>query len=810
MIVRMATRGRKDRPQTDELLLDTPLGGPRTPQDFQPLITALGGGTLDFSAMLAIADLLPMPIGYIDATQTFRFINRAGAEWFDRPRREILGRTYAEIVGPDAFAARKPRLEEALAGERKYFAATFDHAKRGPLALQIDYVPWADAGGEVRGIIIFVQDVTEQRASERAMRESEERFRRIANSAPALMWVTRIDRVRDFVNEAYADFAGGPGCDFEEARTLDWRERIHPDDMERIVGESIAGEASGKPFTLEGRYRRHDGEYRWLRTVSQPRFGPDGELIGFIGVGTDITVAKEAELELRRQVDEQTRELALSEARFRAVFDTVLEVLVLMEPDGTVVELNRKQADWRAANSRDAIGRKIWDAPTFEIYPQHKALMKRAVKEAASGKMFSQEIRLERDGMATAYVDVSVEPVRGPDGKIIYLLFEARDITELKAAQEQLRQSQKMEALGQLTGGIAHDFNNLLTVVVGGLDLIAKRIEEPKLKRYADNALAAAERGARLTGQLLAFSRVQRLEVRPTYVAPLIENMRPLLRNVLGPGIIKQFDLDQAMIPVMADPTQLEVAILNLAINARDAMPDGGELTFATRPVQIEADSEVEDGDYVELTISDTGIGMPPEVVERAFEPFFTTKEVGKGTGLGLSMVYGMARQSGGAARIESAPGKGTAVRLLFRAAQDAVSETAVGSDEPVSHKVPLAPVSVLVIDDDPDVRGFIVTSLEEQGYRVHEASNGREGLAALERELPDLVVLDFIMPGLSGADVARRILDKRPHQPILFVSGYSETEAVKRTAPDAPLLAKPFRAEALQKAVRGALAHVG
>jgi PAS domain S-box-containing protein len=810
MIVRMATRGRKDRPQTDELLLDTPLGGPRTPQDFQPLITALGGGTLDFSAMLAIADLLPMPIGYIDASQTFRFINRAGAEWFDRPRREILGRTYAEIVGPDAFAARKPRLEEALAGERKYFAATFDHAKRGPLALQIDYVPWADAGGEVRGIIIFVQDVTEQRASERAMRESEERFRRIANSAPALMWVTRIDRVRDFVNEAYADFAGGPGCDFEEARTLDWRERIHPDDMERIVGESIAGEASGKPFTLEGRYRRHDGEYRWLRTVSQPRFGPDGELIGFIGVGTDITVAKEAELELRRQVDEQTRELALSEARFRAVFDTVLEVLVLMEPDGTVVELNRKQADWRAANSRDAIGRKIWDAPTFEIYPQHKALMKRAVKEAASGKMFSQEIRLERDGMATAYVDVSVEPVRGPDGKIIYLLFEARDITELKAAQEQLRQSQKMEALGQLTGGIAHDFNNLLTVVVGGLDLIAKRIEEPKLKRYADNALAAAERGARLTGQLLAFSRVQRLEVRPTYVAPLIENMRPLLRNVLGPGIIKQFDLDQAMIPVMADPTQLEVAILNLAINARDAMPDGGELTFATRPVQIEADSEVEDGDYVELTISDTGIGMPPEVVERAFEPFFTTKEVGKGTGLGLSMVYGMARQSGGAARIESAPGKGTAVRLLFRAAQDAVSETAVGSDEPVSHKVPLAPVSVLVIDDDPDVRGFIVTSLEEQGYRVHEASNGREGLAALERELPDLVVLDFIMPGLSGADVARRILDKRPHQPILFVSGYSETEAVKRTAPDAPLLAKPFRAEALQKAVRGALAHVG
>jgi CheY-like chemotaxis protein len=300
---------------------------------------------------------------------------------------------------------------------------------------------------------------------------------------------------------------------------------------------------------------------------------------------------------------------------------------------------------------------------------------------------------------------------------------------------------------------------------------------------------------------------VQRLEVRPTFVAPLIQNMRPLLRNVLGPGINKQFDLDDSMIPVMADPTQLEVAILNLAINARDAMPDGGVLTFTTKPVQIRGDADLEDGEYLELCISDTGTGMPAAVAERAFEPFFTTKEVGKGTGLGLSMVYGMARQSGGAARIESTPGKGTAVKLLFRKADAAVTEAGAAADEPVGTAVPFAPVSVLVIDDDPDVRGFIANSLEEQGYRVREAADGREGLAAMERETPDLVVLDFIMPGLSGADVARKIRAKRPDQPILFVSGYSETEAVKRTAPEAPLLAKPFRADALQKAVRGALA---
>jgi CheY-like chemotaxis protein len=300
---------------------------------------------------------------------------------------------------------------------------------------------------------------------------------------------------------------------------------------------------------------------------------------------------------------------------------------------------------------------------------------------------------------------------------------------------------------------------------------------------------------------------VQRLEVRPVHVAPLIQNMRPLLRNVLGPGITKEFDLDESMVPVMADPTQLEVAILNLAINARDAMPDGGVLTFSSRTVEVTGDPELEDGDYVELCISDTGTGMPPEVAERAFEPFFTTKEVGKGTGLGLSMVYGMARQSGGAARIESRPGEGTAVKLLFRKADSAVAKEGTAAADQAQPDSGLQTASVLVIDDDPDVRGFIVAALEEQGYRVREAGDGKEGLAEVEREKPDLVIVDFVMPGLSGADVAKKIRGKIPQQPILFVSGYSETDAVKRTAPDAPLLTKPFRADALARAVRGALA---
>jgi CheY-like chemotaxis protein len=342
-------------------------------------------------------------------------------------------------------------------------------------------------------------------------------------------------------------------------------------------------------------------------------------------------------------------------------------------------------------------------------------------------------------------------------------------------------------------------------VVVGGLDLIARQVEDERLKRYATNALTAAERGARLTAQLLAFSRVQRLEVKPTHVAPLIEGMRPLLKNVLGPGIVKHFSLDEAMMPVMADPTQLELAVLNLAINARDAMPEGGELRFASRAISSSGDPDLEDGEYIELAVSDTGTGMEPEVAARAFDPFFTTKDVGKGTGLGLSMVYGVARQSGGTARIDSTPGVGTTVSLYFRRA-DQEADAAADEQEPAAIEPAERTASILVIDDDPDVREFICASLADYGYRVRGAADGNSGIDAFAAERPDLVILDYAMPGMSGGDVATQILKRVPGQPILFVSGYSESEAIRRAAPEARLLPKPFKPETLDAAVRDTL----
>ncbi|MEO7504523.1 MAG: PAS domain-containing protein [Sphingomicrobium sp.] len=755
--------------------------------------------SFDFGALLAIADSLPVMVAYCDTAQVYRFCNRPIADWFERPRDQILGHTVREIMGEAAYAIRQPAIEAALAGERQWFAASFDHPTRGPLTTQAEYVPHQDGDGHVVGIVMIVQDLTEQRAAEVALRESEARFRRIANSAPAPMWVTRADGSRDFVNEAYIEFFGFAP---DELGQHDWHKALHPDDAERFIAEQAAGIGGGGAFELTGRFRRGDGEWRWVRSVSQPRRDADGRTIGFIGVGSDITEAKEAELELRRLVEERTAELSASEARFRAIFDSVSTVIVLLQTDGTVIDVNHAAVPWRDGDQHDLIGKRLWDSPTLDNLPDDRSALQAMVAAAARGEQVERSIDIERPGGASFHLEITMLPVRGDGDEIDYILIEARNITELKAAQDQLRQSQKMEALGQLTGGIAHDFNNLLTVVVGGLDMIAKKIDDPRLLRYATNALSAAERGARLTAQLLAFSRVQRLEVRPTSVAPLIKDMRPLLRNVLGPGITKEFHLDPDLLPVMADPTQLELAVLNLTINARDAMAEGGTLSIAARKVAIHDDAELEAGDYVELSISDTGCGMEADVAARAFEPFFTTKEVGKGTGLGLSMVYGMARQSGGTARIESAPATGTTVRLYFHHAEEheAVAQSEEPSGEPLRAEV--RQLSVLVIDDDPDVRSYIVSCLEECGYRVSQAADGPAGMEVFARILPDVAVIDFVMPTMSGAQVAEQMLAARPEQKILFVSGYSETDAIRRAAPDALVLAKPFRADALDAAI--------
>ena len=377
-----------------------------------------------------------------------------------------------------------------------------------------------------------------------------------------------------------------------------------------------------------------------------------------------------------------------------------------------------------------------------------------------------------------------------------------REMAERARIETALRQSQKMEAVGQLSGGIAHDFNNLLQGLAGSLDLIRRKPNDSeRVRRWAEAGLQAAERGAKLTGQLLAFSRTQRIEAKPVIVAELVSGIQDLLIRTLGPMIRITFELDADRVAVLSDPTQLEMAVLNLAINARDAMPSGGELTIATRLRRITGDPELEPAAYVELSVSDTGIGMSTETAARAFDPFYTTKGVGKGTGLGLSQVYGIARQAGGTARIESRPGQGTTVRVLLRRTDLAIETD--NSPAAVESEVVTPSATVLVIDDDADVRRFLTDSLDALGYRVAAAADGHMGLRALESIAPDVMVVDFAMPGLNGAEVAKAARARLPRLPIIFASGCADTAAIDEVAgPDTPVLRKPFRVDELQVAV--------
>lgn len=372
-----------------------------------------------------------------------------------------------------------------------------------------------------------------------------------------------------------------------------------------------------------------------------------------------------------------------------------------------------------------------------------------------------------------------------------------REIADRERAEDALRQAQKMEAVGQLTGGIAHDFNNLLQAVSGMLGLIARHPEDAdRVQRWAEHGLKAAERGSRLTGQLLAFSRVQRLDLQPTLVQPLVEGMIDLLSRSIGPNIAIRTNFQARDAAVIADKTQLELALLNLAINARDAMPDGGTLTISTLDADHLAGEDYPEG-AVKIRVTDTGVGMSPDVVARALEPFFTTKGVGKGTGLGLSMVYGVAKQSGGNVRIESQMGEGTNVIITLRRATGYVAEPQAdgpGADVPRGDGQ-----TVLVVDDDDDVRAAVRHALESLGYRVREAAGGVEALALLDQTRPHLAIIDFAMPGMNGAEVAREAARKQPGLKLVFASGYAESEALEQAlGKDAPILRKPFTLTAL------------
>ncbi|HEX2817763.1 MAG TPA: ATP-binding protein [Phenylobacterium sp.] len=520
---------------------------------------------------------------------------------------------------------------------------------------------------------------------------TEQRFRMLADSAPVLMWLSKVDGTREFVNRAYLEFLG---LDNEAALAFDWRALIHPDDLARIAAEDEAVRIHGGDFVWEARYRRTNGEYPWIRSVSQRRFGPEGELSGYIGVGYDISDARRAQADLTR------------------INDLLAE---------------RVQA----------------------------ALAERDEAEAA------------------------------------------------------LRRAQKLEAVGQLTGGVAHDFNNLLTVIIGALDLIQRHPnDEARRDRMIEAAQGAAKRGERLTQQLLAFSRRQALKPELVVVDELLAESAPLLRRAVGEAVTLTVAPGAPGAVSSIDPSQFEAAVMNLVVNARDATPPGGGIRVETRLCTLAA-REAEDapaGEYLCVSVHDTGEGMDADTVARVFEPFFTTKEPGRGTGLGLSQVYGFGRQSGGAVIVDSTPGKGASVRVYLPLAEAGDGRPAARPDATVTAQGPAR--RVLLVEDDASVGEMVEAMLTDLGHVVLRAEAAAPALAILKRsDRIDLMLTDLIMPGgMNGVELAHAAVALRPGLPVILTSGYTgETLGAAAEAPW-PLLAKPYPAEALAAVIEAVM----
>ena len=516
----------------------------------------------------------------------------------------------------------------------------------------------------------------------------------------------------------------------------------------------------------------------------------DRGVVGLFCACTETTGRVTAE---RRQVAEAKRE------RDR-LFEMSRDLFGVATFDGYLTSINPAWSRILGRSDGDLLARPFSEI----IHPDDLAVTGDVVASLRSGKAVHQfHVRLlQADGTPIAFAWSAVPEADAASGSFYTV---GRDITEDLRREETLRQGHKMEALGQLTGGLAHDFNNLLQAAQGSLDLILRRPDDPeRVARLARNGLQATERGSKLTAQLLAFSRAQKLELIATDVAGLIANMSEILKTSVGPLVRVTVDGGLPGLGVMADPTQLEMALLNLAINARDAMPDGGDLTLAIAERSPSVDTGLPPGRYVEIRVSDTGTGMPASVASRAFEPFFTTKGVGQGTGLGLSQVYAMARQAGGTALIERNIPHGTSVVLWLPCTEVAarIEPVTAGPIPSVAYEA-----RVLVVDDDPDVRLFLSETLQNLGFDVVVAEDAEHGLDVLEAADPDLVLVDFAMPGMNGAQMATVVRARRPDVPIIFASGYSETAAIEEAVgPSAVLLRKPFGISDLEAVLRDAL----
>lgn len=679
-----------------------------------------------------------------------------------------------------------------------------------------------DHQGRCIRIVGTTLDITKRKEAESALAASEAQFRTLAQAVPNHVWTANAQGVSDWYNdEAHAYTGVERGVLSGEL----WAKLVHPDDWASVRSAWFQAVETRGLYEVEMRIRRWDGAYRWHLVRAVPVFGGDGNIERWVGTNTDVhdqKAALEAYADLNAHLEQRVAE-ALAERKLWAdIVESTDAFVQVADLDFNWLAINKASADEfeRVFGIRPKAGDNMLQL--LEHKPEHQAALRAMWARALSGEEFTAIEAFGDPALDRRFYELKFNNLRDLNGRLIGAYQFVYDVTErlrdqarLAEAEEQLRQAQKMEAVGQLTGGVAHDFNNMLAVVSGSLELLNRRtsIDDARSKSLISSALEAARRAGNLTQRLLAFSRQQPLQPEVLEPNKLVIGMSDLFRHSLGADIQLETVLAAGIWRIHADQNQLESVLLNLAVNARDAMPEGGSLTIETQNTHLDqryvaAETGVAPGQYVMIAVTDTGGGMPPEVVAKAFDPFFTTKEVGKGTGLGLSQVYGFVKQSGGHIKIYSEVGQGTTVKIYlprYTGTADEIGEAALPETLPTTDEREL----ILVVDDEDLVRQFSVVALTDLGYRVLEASSAQAALALMnERPDIDLLFTDIVMPEMNGRKLVDLVKERRPNVPVIYTTGYTRNAIIHNGVLDTgvELIGKPFTLEELASRVREVL----